>query len=161
MSARGAVAKRPALVTISLYLLASVAVGDAAAQSAVDKALGVAASAAELTWGPCPALFPKGCEIAVLHGDPVQPNADVFLRVPAKYEIPPHSHTSPERMVLVSGELHVTYRGQSPTILKPGTYAYGPANAPHKASCVSSDACVLFIAFESPVDAHAFEGSLK
>jgi mannose-6-phosphate isomerase-like protein (cupin superfamily) len=145
----------------SLTLLASVAAGRAAAEPGGDKALAFAVGSAGLTWGPCPAIFPKGCEIAVLNGDPAQPNADVFLRVPAKYEIPPHSHTSAERMVLVSGELHVTYRGQSPAILKPGTYAYGPAKAPHKASCASSDACVLFIAFESPVDAHAFEGSLK
>ena len=101
------------------------------------------------------------CEIAVLHGDPAKPNADVFLKVPAKYEIPPHSHTSAERMVLVSGELEVTYRGQTPSMLKPGMYAYGPAGAPHKASCTSAEACVLFIAFEAPVDAHAFDGALQ
>lgn len=64
-------------------------------------------------------------------------------------------------MVLVAGELHVTYQGQPASILKPGTYAYGPARAPHKASCAGSDGCVLFIAFESAVDAHPFNGSLK
>ncbi len=144
-----------------LLLLTSVAAERVAAESSVDKALAVAASAAELKWGPCPPLFPQGCEIAVLRGDPAQPNADVFLRLPGRYEMPPHSHTSAERMVLVAGELHVTYRGQAPSILKPGTYAYGPAKAPHKASCASPDACVLFIAFESPVDALPFEGSLK
>jgi hypothetical protein len=52
-------------------------------------------------------------------------------------------------------------RGQPTSILKPGAYAYGPAKAPHEASCVSSEACVLFIAFESPVDAHTFDRSLK
>jgi mannose-6-phosphate isomerase-like protein (cupin superfamily) len=145
----------------SLVLLAGFAAERAAGESAFEKALAVAATAPELEWGACPALFPKGCEIAVLHGDSARPNADVFLRVPSKYEIPPHWHTSAERMVLVAGELHVTYQGESPSILKPGTYAYGPAKAPHKASCTSSDACVLFIAFESPVDAHAFDGSLK
>ena len=111
--------------------------------------------------GSVPTDIPQGCEIAVLHGDPAKPNADVFLKVPAKYEIPPHSHTSAERMVLVSGELQVMYRGQTPSMLKPGMYAYGPAGAPHKASCKSAEACVLFIAFEAPVDAHAFDGSLK
>jgi quercetin dioxygenase-like cupin family protein len=135
--------------------------GLSAAEAAPERALAVAANAPALEWGACPPLFPKGCEIAVLHGDSAQPNADVFLRVPAKYELPPHWHTSAERMVLVAGELHVTYQGQPVSILKPGTYAYGPAKAPHKASCASSDACVLFIAFESAVDAHAFDGSLK
>lgn len=132
-----------------------------AADPAPARALALAATAPSLEWGPCPALFPKGCEIAVLHGDAARPNADVFLRVPAKYEIPPHWHTSPERMVLVAGELHVTYRGQPASVLRPGTYAYGPPKAPHAASCVGPDACVLFIAFESAVDAHPFEGSLE
>jgi quercetin dioxygenase-like cupin family protein len=107
----------------------------------------------QLKWGPCPAFIPKGCEIAVLHGDPAQPNADIFFKVPANFTIPNHWHTSAERMVLVSGELRVTYQGQPTTTLTPGTYAYGPAKLPHKAVCGSSGPCVLFIAFEAPVDA--------
>lgn len=107
---------------------------------------------AGLQWGPCPPVFPAGCEIAVLHGDPASPNADVFFKVPANYAIPHHWHTSAERMVLVSGELHVTYDGHDTAVLKPGMYAYGPAGAPHRAECKDDGPCVLFIAFEGPVD---------
>lgn len=107
----------------------------------------------QLKWGPCPEFMPKGCEIAVLHGDPAGPNADVFFRVPADFTIPEHWHTSAERMVLVSGEMQVTYEGHPPTTLKPGMYAYGPAKLPHSAVCAKGEPCVLFIAFESPVDA--------
>ncbi len=106
-----------------------------------------------LQWGPCPAFIPDGCEIAVLHGDPAKPNADVFFKVPADFTIPDHWHTSAERMVLVSGKLTVMYEGQVPVTLTPGTYAYGPARMPHKAHCEKGDPCVLFIAFEGPVDA--------
>ena len=110
---------------------------------------------ARLEWGPCPAFIPKGCEIAVLHGDPAKTNADVFLKVPAGFTIPHHWHTSAERMVLVSGELRVTYDGEKPLVLTAGAYAYGPARLPHTATCVAGGApCVLFIAFESAVDAH-------
>ncbi len=115
---------------------------------------------AALQWGPCPELFPAGCEIAVLQGNPAQPNADVFLRVPGGYELPAHSHTSAERMILVTGELSVQYEGAEATALSAGEYAYGPAGLPHRASCVSSDPCTLFIAFVGPVDALAFEGAL-
>jgi len=45
---------------------------------------------AGLQWGPCPEFMPKGCEIAVLHGDPAKPNADVFFRVPGGAAIPAH-----------------------------------------------------------------------
>jgi quercetin dioxygenase-like cupin family protein len=106
-----------------------------------------------LQWGPCPAFIPKGCQIAVLHGDPAKPNVDVFFKVPPSFTIPSHSHTSAERMVLVSGELEVTYDGQSPIKLQRGAYAYGPAGKPHKAVCAAGAPCVLFIAFESPLDA--------
>lgn len=110
---------------------------------------------ADLQWGPCPAFLPEGCAIAVLQGNPAEDNADVFFKVPGKSMIARHWHTSAERMVLVSGELHVTYDGQDTVILRPGTYAYGPAKLPHRAVCESDTPCVLAIAFESPVDAVA------
>ncbi|QDW66558.1 cupin domain-containing protein [Luteimonas granuli] len=108
-----------------------------------------------LDWGPCPAFMPEGCAIAVLQGDPSRNNADVFFKVPGKTDIPRHWHTSAEHMVLVSGKLHVTYDGHAATVLDVGTFAHGPAELPHKASCVSDEPCVLAIAFELPVDAFA------
>lgn len=114
-----------------------------------------------LKWGPCPPFLPKGCGIAVLHGDPAKDNVDVFLKVPAKSTVPLHWHTSAERMILVAGELHVTYDGQKTAILKPGTYAYGPAKRPHSGACASRVPCVLFIAFESPLDAVPVENAGK
>jgi quercetin dioxygenase-like cupin family protein len=107
----------------------------------------------QLKWNPCPAFMPKGCVIALLHGDLAKDNADVFFKMPAHSTIPTHSHTSAERIVVVAGELHVTYEGQQTAVIKPGTYAYGPAKRPHNVFCASAEDCVLFIAFESPVDA--------
>jgi quercetin dioxygenase-like cupin family protein len=115
----------------------------------------------ELKWGPCPPFLPKECEISVLNGDPAKNNADIFFKVPANTVIPRHWHTSAERMVLVSGELHVTYDGHKTAVLKPGTYAYGPAKLPHKAECKKAGPCVLFIAFVAPVDALPSEGEPK
>lgn len=138
--------------------IAAVALAPSASQASAEAAVGEPAIAltaddARLEWGGCPDFLPAGCAIAVLHGDPSKPNVDIFFKVPAKSEIPMHTHTSAERMVLVSGELHVTYQGQALSELKPGTYAYGPAGRPHSARCVSDVPCVLFIAFEAPLDA--------
>jgi len=116
---------------------------------------------AALKWGACPDFLPKGCEIALLHGDSAKDNADVFCRVPANAVIPRHWHTSAERMVLVAGELHVTYDGHETAVLRPGAYAYGPARLAHQAECRGADPCVLFIAYESPVDAVAIEDARK
>lgn len=128
---------------------------------AAEAPLAKTVSDGTLQWGACPAVFPAGCELAVLHGDPAKPNADVFLRVPGGYAIPAHSHSSAERMILVTGKLDVKYQGAQPVTLNPGSYAYGPARLPHKATCMAAEACTLFIAFEGPVDVEAFEGAVN
>ncbi len=64
-----------------------------------------------------------------------------------------HWHSSAERMVLVTGTLDVTYEDEKIQTMYPGTYAYGPAKKPHRAHCRKGEACVLFIAFEKPIDA--------
>jgi quercetin dioxygenase-like cupin family protein len=147
------------MVLMSGLLLAGASAG--APLSAQEPPVTWTAKDSKLKWGPCPEFLPKGCRIAVLHGDPAKNNADIFLRVPANSTLPRHWHTSPERMVLVSGELQVTYDGQKTAVLKPGTYAYGPAKLPHKGECTKAGPCVLFIAFEAPVDAVPSEGEPK
>jgi quercetin dioxygenase-like cupin family protein len=137
------------LVSSALLLVAY------AQSSPRDTALTRTANDPNLEWGPCPGFMPKGCGIAVLQGDPSKANADVFFKIPAKKEAPKHWHTSAERMVLVAGQLHVTYDGHPTVTLKPGMYAYGPPKHAHSALCISDDDCVLFIAFESPIDAVA------
>ena len=120
-----------------------------------------AASDPALQWGPCPAPLPAGCELSVLHGDPAKPNADVMLRIPAGYAIPPHRHSSAERMILVSGQLEVKYQGAKAATLAAGNYAYGPANLPHRATCLGTAPCTLFVAFEAPVDVVPVEGEIN
>ena len=92
--------------------------------------------------------MPEGCGLAVLQGNPAEYNTDVFFRLPAGTTAPRHWHTSAERMVLITGELHIGYDDQDPVVMEPGTYAYGPAELPHDASRASDDDRVLFIAFE-------------
>lgn len=129
--------------------LASVAV----AQTAAQAPLAIKAGDPNLKWGSCPPIFSGDCAIAVLHGDPAKPNADVFLRIGAGTAMPTHRHTSAERMILVRGKLRVHYRGAAAAMLAPGDYAYGPAGLAHSATCLGKQPCTLFIAFEGPVDA--------
>ena len=107
-----------------------------------------------IEWGACPAFMGEECQLAVLHGDPAKSNSDVFFKVPGNFKIPLHWHTSPERMVLVAGKMDVTYKGEETNTLHTNSYAYGPAKKPHKAYCHEGEDCVLFIAFENPIDAY-------
>ncbi len=165
---------RAALVT-AFSLICAVFCGGVSAQTPQEAqtspaSIATAASApaitrtakdADLKWNPCPPFLPKGCGIAVLNGEPAKNNLDVFFKLPGKSVLPRHWHTSAERMILVAGELHVEYDGQKTAILKPGTYAYGPARKSHSGKCVSKEPCILFIAFELPLDAVPTEETAK
>jgi len=121
--------------------------------SAGDLAQVIGADSEDIQWGPCPGFFPDTCRIGVLHGDPAEPLADIFFKVPANTHLPAHTHTSAERMVLVSGRMRVDYEGQDPAVIETGFYAYGPPGRAHSARCLDAGECVLFIAFNEPVDA--------
>jgi len=130
---------------IALFLISNLAIGQ-------EMSVVSTASDAHLAWGNCPDFMPKGCAITVLHGDPAKPNVDVLFKIPTNYVVPKHKHSSAERMILISGLLEVQYEGERPKRIKAGSYAYGPANKPHVAKCIKGP-CVLFIAFEAPLDA--------
>lgn len=123
-----------------------------------ESALVISSENENLQWAPCPEFMPESCRISVLHGDPAYPNADVFFKLQGGTSVPEHTHTSAERMILVSGELEVHYEGQKSELMTVGNYGYGPPEKPHSASCVSDKPCILFIAFEKPVDAFPANG---
>lgn len=106
----------------------------------------------DLKWLPAPDFFPD-CSFTILHGDIAKPNLDFFFKIEANTEVVNHTHNSPERMILVSGDLEVQYEGEKPVILKAGSYAYGPSGKPHKAKCLDNGPCVLFVAMVDPFDA--------
>ncbi len=66
-----------------------------------------------LEWGPCPPFMPEGCNIALINGDSAKNNADVLFKVDGKSFIPNHWHNSHERMILLTGKMEVTYKGEA------------------------------------------------
>jgi quercetin dioxygenase-like cupin family protein len=56
-------------------------------------------------------------------------------------------------MILMSGDLEVQYEGEEATVVKAGSYMYGPAGKPHRAKCLDNGPCVLFIALVEVFDA--------
>jgi quercetin dioxygenase-like cupin family protein len=112
-----------------------------------------------IAWGDCPEWMPGGCRLAVIQAlDPTGHNADALFRLAPGTRVPQHWHTSAERMILLSGEMRVNYHGQTPTRMDPFTYAYGPAALAHDTRCGDAGECILFIAFEEPIDAIPLRG---
>lgn len=149
---------KSAVAFLSVLVITPVAV---AQEPRTEAPLAVRASDSTLTWSPCPPIFPAGCEITVLWGDPANGRSDILLRTSGDSLLPPHYHTSPEHMILVSGEMRVKYAGHEEAVLEAGSYAYGPPELAHDARCTSSSGCVLFISFESAIDAHAVDGGVR
>lgn len=66
------------------------------------------AKAPALTWGPAPAVFPKGARMAVVSGDPGKAAMfTVELSMPSGYRIPPHFHPTDEIVEVKKGTLMV------------------------------------------------------
>lgn len=64
-----------------------------------------ASKAPALVWGPAPAAFPTGAQMAVVSGDPGKPAPFVVaLRMPAGYKILPHFHPMDEIVEVKSGD---------------------------------------------------------
>jgi quercetin dioxygenase-like cupin family protein len=61
-------------------------------------------SSADLKWGPAPAAFPAGAQMAVVSGDPGKPGPfTVQLSLPDGYKIKPHTHPTDENVSVVKG----------------------------------------------------------
>ena len=63
---------------------------------------------APLQWGPAPAVFPAGAQIAVVSGDPFKEGKFVIqLKLPDAYKLAPHSHPTVETVEVKQGDFLV------------------------------------------------------
>lgn len=90
----------------------------------------------ELKWGPAPAVFPAGAQMAVLQGNPAGTSLfTVRLRMPNGYKIPPHVHPTDENVTVISGTLRVgmgkTFDAKGMMTLKSGGFVVAPAQTAH------------------------------
>jgi quercetin dioxygenase-like cupin family protein len=100
-----------------------------------------AAPGEDFAWGPAPAIFPAGAQMAVLQGNPAGTEMfTVRLRFPNGYKIAPHTHPTDEHVTVISGHFKVgmgeTADAKAMMTLKPGGFVTAPANHAHYAAAV-------------------------
>jgi quercetin dioxygenase-like cupin family protein len=93
----------------------------------------------QLKWGPAPAVFPAGAQLAVVSGDPMAAgNYVVQLSMPAKYMIPAHWHPTDEHIKVVKGAFKVGMGDKMDMTkmktLNPGDTVTAPAKMHHYAA---------------------------
>ena len=100
-----------------------------------------AAPGEDFAWGPAPAIFPTGAQMAVLQGNPGGTEMfTVRLRFPNGYKIAPHTHPTDEHVTVISGHFKVgmgeTADAKAMMTLKEGGFVTAPANHAHYAAAV-------------------------
>jgi hypothetical protein len=114
---RGAMTRAPRLLAAAALLAAGAACADRnatplQAQTADRTASAASAKGASpreggVDWGPAPAVFPAGAEMALLQGDP-SVAGEIFtvrLRFPNGYVLPAHWHPTDEHVTVIEGTL--------------------------------------------------------
>ena len=89
-----------------------------------------------LKWGDPPPSLPAGAKLAVVQGDPSQPQPFVVrLQVPAGYKIAPHWHPGVENVTVLAGTVALgmgeTFDESKMTSAAVGSYASLPAEMRH------------------------------
>ena len=89
-----------------------------------------------IRYGPAPAVFPAGAQMAVLQGDPSKSEPfTVRLRFPDGYVVSPHTHPTDEHITVIDGTFKVgmggTFNESSTVALRTGGFVTAPAQHAH------------------------------
>ena len=112
-------------------------------------------SASDVKWGPAPAAFPPGAQLAVLHGDPSKKTMFALrFKMPDGYRIAPHWHTQDEQLTILSGTflLAMGDKEADAHALEAGAYHFLPGKMHHSASAKGE--VVLELHGMGPFDIH-------
>jgi quercetin dioxygenase-like cupin family protein len=132
-------------------LLPAVAVLAATLSWAADAPAPVVRSAGELDWHASGDL-PPGAEYHLMYEDPRTHAVQTLVRMPSGYELPLHSHSADETMLVLKGRLQLTLGGATKTISS-GGYAMIPAGAAFALKAKGWGGVEFMAAFSGPYDA--------
>jgi quercetin dioxygenase-like cupin family protein len=122
-----------------------------AAQGTEEKP--IVASAATAKFGTIPNA-PECFTVAVERGDPTKGPSVILARFAPGCVAPFHWHTPSETAMVVSGSLQIQMKGDSVLVAHRSDFVYLPARHVHRATCLSSTACMVFLSSDAAFDIH-------
>lgn len=138
-------------VSISLVLSAPV-LAQSSGQATPGKAAKAPASqpvflpAADLKWTDLDPKGAPGVKVADLWGDHAKGAFGAYIKLPAGFATPLHTHTSAMKVVFISGTYIQAPEGKPEVRLGPGSYMMQPGgNYRHTTSCDKASDCVFFV----------------
>src|SRR5215831_604896 len=94
-----------------------------------------------------------GMESVFLRDDARSGGIELLVRFPAGHVIPPHSHDSNERILVLEGRLMLR-QGGGETALNAGAYAFLPAHEVQRLSCSTGGRCTVYLAWDGSPKSH-------
>ena len=102
--------------------------------------------ASDMKWADLDPTGAPGVKIADVWGDHTKGPFGAFLKLPAGFAVPLHTHTNTMRVAFISGTYIQAPEGKAEVRLGPGSYMMQPGgNYRHTTSCDKASDCVLFV----------------
>jgi quercetin dioxygenase-like cupin family protein len=136
------------LIVLTASILGLVRV---AAQGTEEKPLVIAAATAK--FGAIPNA-PECFTVAIERGDPAKGPSVILARFAPGCVAPFHWHTPSETVTVVSGSLEATMKGEKPFVARHGDFLYLPPRHVHRAVCLGSAPCLVFLTSDAAFDIH-------
>ena len=137
--------------TASFVLAAAVlaqASGEAKGKSAPKAAAGgpIFLPAGDLKWTDLDPSGAPGVKVADVWGNHARGAYGAFIRFPAGFSTPLHTHTNAAKILVVSGTFIQAPEGKPEVRLGPGSYLAQPGgNYRHTTSCDKGSECLFFV----------------
>jgi len=144
-----------------MILAAMAAIGSArylAAQGTEEKA--IVSPSATAKFGPIPNA-PECFTVAVEKGDPTKGASVILARFVPGCVAPFHWHTPTETAMIVSGSLELQMKDDKALVAHHGDFVFLPAHHIHRATCMGSAPCMVFLTSDGAFDVHWVDAAGK
>ena len=112
----------------------------------------------DLKWTDLDPKGAPGVKVADLWGNHAKGPFGAYLKLPAGFVAPLHTHTHAMKVVFISGTYIQAPEGKPEVRLGPGSYMMQPGgNYRHTTSCDKASDCVFFVESNGAFDLHPVE----
>ena len=157
---------KSALAFVAVCLVAAVVLAETAdKKKSSGKSAGsqpMAVAAADVKWVDLDPQGAPGVKIADMWGDHTKGAFGAFVKFPAGFATPMHTHTNAFKIVVISGTFVQTREGKPEMRLGPGSYLAQPGGGyKHTTSCDKASDCVFFTQANGKFDLLPVEAAAK
>ena len=140
--------KTVAMATIAGVLMMAAGVSQAVAQTAhpAHEGPSISTPAGQIQFGGTGIKTDKGeLQAGPAYGDLSKGQHGTFLRMPAGFVSPAHTHTEDYYAVVIKGVGANHAPGAKPVALPAGSYWFQTSEQPHVTECLSTTECLFFL----------------